>query len=77
MNRVKSHMQIVVWKLLSEYSSPLSEEQRKRPEPEKEPQCGMPNGGASPGLPGTPHAQDLVVVIVNCIVLSYFSSKGK
>lgn len=28
MSRVKSHMQIVVWKLLSEYSSPLSEEQR-------------------------------------------------
>lgn len=28
MSRVKSHMRIVVWKLLSEYSSPLSEEQR-------------------------------------------------
>lgn len=28
MSRVKGHTWIVVWKLLSEYSSPLSEEQR-------------------------------------------------
>lgn len=28
MSRVKGHMRIVVWKLLSKYSSPLSEEQR-------------------------------------------------
>lgn len=37
----------------------------------------MPNVGASPGLPGIPHTQDLVVMTVNCIVLSYFSLKGK